>query len=272
MFDWAAARPNVDAKASRSDKARSARSGERDVCPAGELTDLGRSRKLEASAGRDTSSLRVYGLCMAAVVLDLGLRRMLLADRFVCLARESDLDFGQRSSGAERYTFGDQKAFHVIADFCDEPPFLNSSPMTPVGKTSSMRWQRKHPNIWTPEISGLCSSRPRYQGKVRSAAPTPDATFGTRQELWQVRIWLTSPRTTFGTPAHHACRRRRRERDSTAARTSHSVDHTRRIHPPLEGDLAGVMDRLDTQAREKTRPPRVLTEVHRLTEARTSRA
>jgi hypothetical protein len=61
---------------------------------------------------------------MAGVVLDPGLRRMLLADWFICLARESDLDFGQRSSGAERYTFGEQKAFHVIADFCDEPPFL----------------------------------------------------------------------------------------------------------------------------------------------------
>jgi hypothetical protein len=68
--------------------------------------------------------LLVYGLCMAGVVDDLVLRRMLLADWFVCLARNSDLDFGQRSSGARQYTFGNQNAFHVIADFCDEPPFL----------------------------------------------------------------------------------------------------------------------------------------------------
>ena len=113
----------------------------------------------------------------------------------------------------------------------------------------------------------------RLLGEVRSAAPTSDATFGTRQELWQVRIWLTSPRTTLGTLCiTHARPGHRRERDSTAARTSHSVDHTRRIHPSLEGDLAGVMDRLDTQAREKTRPPRLLTGVHRLTETRTSQA
>jgi hypothetical protein len=38
----------------------------------------------------------------------------------------------------------------------------------------------------------------------------------------------------------------------------------------FEGDLAGVMDRLDTQARNKTRPARVLAEIHRLPESKQS--
>jgi hypothetical protein len=62
---------------------------------------------------------------MAGIDLELSARRMLLTDWFVRLAQESNLDLSQRSSNGERFTIGDQKAFHVIAHFTKEAPFLN---------------------------------------------------------------------------------------------------------------------------------------------------
>lgn len=56
--------------------------------------------------------------------LDLRIHRMLLADWFVCLARESGLDFTQRSSSGQAFTVGDRSAFHVVAHFTENPPFL----------------------------------------------------------------------------------------------------------------------------------------------------
>ena len=61
---------------------------------------------------------------MAVIHLDLNARRRLLADWFVRVAGESGLEFGQRGSGGDRFTIGDPRAFHVVADFIEEAPFL----------------------------------------------------------------------------------------------------------------------------------------------------
>lgn len=51
-------------------------------------------------------------------------RRMLLADWFVFLARESGLELTQHGTGEDRFTIGDPRSFHVVAQFREEAPFL----------------------------------------------------------------------------------------------------------------------------------------------------
>lgn len=52
-------------------------------------------------------------------------KRMLLADWFVHLARESKMNLTQYSTSDQAFTLGAQNAFHIIAHFIKEPPFLN---------------------------------------------------------------------------------------------------------------------------------------------------
>jgi hypothetical protein len=49
---------------------------------------------------------------------------MLLADWFVCLARESGMEFDQRGSSGNRFILGSPKDFHVAADFIDDDLLL----------------------------------------------------------------------------------------------------------------------------------------------------
>lgn len=61
---------------------------------------------------------------MPALQLDQRLSRMLLADWFAQLARESGVEFGQQSSSDHSYTLGSPGSLHVTARFIDSPPFL----------------------------------------------------------------------------------------------------------------------------------------------------
>lgn len=74
--------------------------------------------------GRSVRRSEVPFLCMARAELDLKSRRMLLADWFIFLARESGLDFAQQGSGGETFTIGDPRSFHVVAHFKEDAPFL----------------------------------------------------------------------------------------------------------------------------------------------------
>ena len=68
--------------------------------------------------------MSVEGLPMPSIQLDLKKHQMLLADWFVCLARESGIDLSKRSSSGQAITVGDPSGFHVIAHFTEKPPFL----------------------------------------------------------------------------------------------------------------------------------------------------
>ena len=56
---------------------------------------------------------------------DVQTRRMLLADWFATLARESGFDFKQQGKSGEAFTLGGPNAFHVTAHFIEASPFLN---------------------------------------------------------------------------------------------------------------------------------------------------
>ncbi len=62
---------------------------------------------------------------MAATQLDRRTWRMLLADWFAHLARESDLDLTQWGTGAQAFTLGLPNGFQVTAHFVEASPFLN---------------------------------------------------------------------------------------------------------------------------------------------------
>jgi len=62
---------------------------------------------------------------MPSIHLDIRSRRMLLADWFAHLARESGLDFAQQGTTGQAFTLGAPNAFHVTAHFIETPPFLN---------------------------------------------------------------------------------------------------------------------------------------------------
>ena len=57
--------------------------------------------------------------------LDIRAHRMLLADWFANLARESGLNLTQHGTSGEAFTLGAPNVFHVTAHFIDEPPYLN---------------------------------------------------------------------------------------------------------------------------------------------------
>lgn len=62
---------------------------------------------------------------MPSIQFDTRTWRMLLADWFAHLARESGLDLTQHGTSGQAFTLGAPNAFHVTAHFIEAPPFLN---------------------------------------------------------------------------------------------------------------------------------------------------
>ena len=70
-------------------------------------------------------------MMMADMELDDTSSRMLLADWFVRLARETGLSFDKRGSRGSEYILTDPSAFKVIAKFTQTPPFLDFNASDP---------------------------------------------------------------------------------------------------------------------------------------------
>lgn len=65
---------------------------------------------------------------MSQIDLDLRSRRMLLADWFGRLARESGLELSQHGSSGDAFTLGSPTSFNVRAEFIEKEPFLRFVP------------------------------------------------------------------------------------------------------------------------------------------------